>query len=172
MEPGDRRRKALFALALSVLIAWGVAVALLGSGAVAGPEGGAGAGARSTVTMPAGRRALTRVRTGAAGRALEFLAAYLRYERGASGAADRRTLARLSTPAFGSQLLREPVGMPAAGAPPPEWVSRPMGVRVAIFDGRQALLVGVVVVGTGGSHVLTPTLVWAVGGWVVAGIGE
>ncbi|MBS1895430.1 MAG: hypothetical protein JST59_29370 [Actinobacteria bacterium] len=167
----DRRRRALFVLSLAVLIAWGAAVALLGPDPAV-PAGTPGGGAPTRLTTVPGPSAAEAPRPDAAGPALRFLAAYLHYERGASGQGDRRTLARLSTPAFARRLLRAPVRIPAAGGPPREWVSRVAGVRVGIFEGRQALLVGIVVVGTGGSHVLTPTLVRARGRWLVTGLGE
>jgi hypothetical protein len=171
MAPTDRRRRALFILALAVLIAWAAAVAVLGRDA-GGPDTGATSGAPTRLTTASGRSAAEPPRPGAAGPALRFLAAYLRYERGAPGPGDRRTLGRLSTPVFARQLLRAPVRIPAGGAPRPEWVSRVAEVRVGIFEGRQALLVGVVVVGIEGSHVLTPTLVRGRGRWLVTGLGE
>jgi hypothetical protein len=167
----DRRRKPLFILALAVLIAWGGAVALLGPDG-GGPDRGAAAGRPSALKTVSGRPADDGPAPIAAGPALRFLAAYLRYERGAAGPGDRQAIARLSTPVFGRRLLRVPVRIPAGGPPPREWVSRVEGIRVGIFEGRQALLVGVVVVGTAGSHVLTPTLVRRRGRWLVTGLGE
>ena len=171
MALSDSRRRTLFILSVGVLIAWGAVVALLGRDPD-GPDSGAGGGAPTRLTTVSGRSAAEAPRQDAAGPALRFLAAYLRYERGAPGLGDRRTLARLSTKAFARQLLQAPVRIPAGGAPRPEWVSRVAGVRVGIFEGRQALLVAVVVVGTGGSHVLTPTLVTGRGRWLVTGLGE
>lgn len=170
MALSDRRRKVLFILALVVLAAWGVAVAALGS-AGGGTDPAGGAGERALRPTARSRPAADPLRQAGVGAALEFMAAYLRYERGASGAAGRRTLARLSTPRFGRELLRAPVRIPAAGAPRPEWVSRVEVARVGIFEGHEALLVGVVVVAPGGAHVVTPTLVRARGGWLVAGLG-
>lgn len=171
MALSDRRRKALFLLALGVLVAWGGAVALLGRGA-GGPDAAAETGPRPGPRTLARRPAGGPTHQAAADAALRFLAAYLVYERGASTPGDRRILARLSTPGFGGQLLGAPVLRPAAGGAPREWISRAAGVRVGIFEGRQTLMVSVVVVGTGGAHVLTPTLVRSGGGWLVAGIGE
>ncbi|MBS1861864.1 MAG: hypothetical protein JSS68_09145 [Actinobacteria bacterium] len=171
MAPPDRSRRALFVLSLAVLIAWGATVALLGP-AAGGADPGAAGGAPTHLTRVSRSPAAEAPRPDAAGPALRFLAAYLRYERGAPGRGDRRSLARLSTPAFARRLLQAPVRIPAGRAPPPEWVSRVVAVRVGIFEGRQALLVGVVVVGTGGSHVLTLTLVRRDGRWLVTGLGE
>lgn len=170
MALSDKRRKALFILALAVLIAWSGAVAVLGSGA-GGRDPGAHPEGRPVLAKPADQPAGDHLRSAGVGSALEFLAAYLRYERGAPRPADRVTLARLSTPGLGRQLLRVPVRLPAAGAPRPEWVSRVGTVRVGIFEGRQALLVGVIVVAPGDAHVVTPTLVRRRGRWLVAGLG-
>jgi hypothetical protein len=170
MALSDRRRKVLFMLALAVLIAWGGVVAVLGSGA--GPrDPGGRTGERTARPRPGEQPTGHPRRPAGVGPALDFLAAYLRYERGTPGRADRQILARLSTPGFGRQLLSAPVRMPAAGGPRPEWVSRVETVRVGIFEGHQALLVGVVVVAPGGAHVVTPTLVRRHGQWLVAGLG-
>jgi hypothetical protein len=171
MAMSDKRRRVLFVLSLAVLIASGAVVALLGPDSGA-PDGDAGGGSPAGLKAASGRSAAETPGPDAAGPALRFLAAYLRYERGAAAQGDERTLARHSTPAFARQLLRAPVRIPARGAPRPEWVSRVAGVRVGILEGRQALLVGVVIVGTGGSHVLTPTLVRRGGRWLVTGLGE
>jgi hypothetical protein len=174
MQASDRRRRAFFIAAFAALVALGGAVAALGNGGQgAVPAAGPDAGARPAVRAPAARRIAEGARTAAARRALDFLAAYLRYERGgAAGRAAESALERLATPGLAAQLRQAPVRAPAGAVPPAEWVSRATGIRVGIFDGREALLVSVLVVGTGGSHVLTPTLVRGGGSWIVAGIGE
>lgn len=170
MALSDRRRKALFILALAVLIAGGAAVAVLDSGAGGREPAGAGGG-RPGLPKLGMRQAGNAPRPAGVGVAVEFLTAYLRYGRGAPRRADQRTLARLSTPGFGRELLRAPVRIPAAGGPRPEWVSRVETARVGVIEGREALLVGVVVVAPGAAHVVTPTLVRVRGRWLVAGLG-
>lgn len=171
MSDSDGRRKAVFGIGLAVLVVWIGVVTLLGSG---GESQGGGAGGRgvSQARVTGGRQpARGAKRSAAAESAVEFLGAYLRYEVGESSPQDRQSLARLATPRFGAQLLRSPVRAPLP-APSREWVSRVLGVRLGIFEGEQALLVSVFVVGPGGGHVLTPTLVERSSHWQIAGLGE
>lgn len=167
MGDSERRRRLAFLGGLALLAAWAAALALLGSrGGRGEARGGGGAAPRLS-----GAAARPRPRPAAAGLAVRFVAAYLRYEVGDASRADRETLARLATPRFGAQLRRAPLGAPPA-APAREWVSRVEAVRVGVFEGRPALLVTVFVVGPGGGHPLTPTLLRRGSRWLIAGLGQ
>jgi hypothetical protein len=174
MADSEARRKAVFLSGLAVLVAWAAAVALLGTGAEHGKArggGGAGNGPPRALAGGRGRSPGTPQRSAGARCAVDFLAAYLRYEVGGSSRPDRETLARLSTPRFGVQLRRAPLSAPPA-APGREWISRVEAVRVGIFEGEPALLVSVLVVGPAGGHLLTPTLLERGSRWLVAGLGQ
>jgi hypothetical protein len=102
---------------------------------------------------------------------MEFTDTYLGYEVGELSRSDRRALRRLTTRQLGAQLLGEPPRTPPTGGPSREWASRVEAIHVGIFDGSPALLVGVVVLGVNGAHVLTPTFVESGSEWLVAGLG-
>ena len=103
--------------------------------------------------------------------ATRFTTAYLRYEEGALGPAERRSIRQFSTPEFGGQLVRAPVRIPPGAHPPRQWVARVAMVRVGLFDGRPALVAIIVIAATDGGHLLRATLTEEGSRWLVAGIG-
>ncbi len=172
MRLTEDRRKALFALALATLVAAAGATALAHRGErVAGPRAprlhgvpdlheerrrsGGGGGGMLDATRSAER----------------FVRAYLRYEAGTLTATGRRALARFSTAQLGGQLLRAPVRIPPGGRAPRQRVVRIASARVSVLDGEPALLVGVLVAGSGGAHLLRASTIEQGGRWLVAGVG-
>lgn len=171
MGSTDKRRAWVFALCVGAMVACVVLLGRAGAGGERpgdrgrlgepgsrpGPSGG-------QVPDPYDRSAVAR-------QALAFTDAYLAYEVGELGGSARRTLSALSTRGFASQLLGARPGIPPGGAPAREWAARVVSLHVGIFEGGPALLVGVLVIGVNGSHVLTPTLVKRGSRWLVGGIG-
>jgi hypothetical protein len=166
----DTRRKTIFALGLCVLIAWATLLGLASSKGGSQSSEPRSAPSRGDSSQSDGR-VPHHERSAVARSAMEFTDAYLAYEVGELGRSDRLTLTRLSTRQLGAQLLRAPPRIPSSGEPAREWASRVEAVHVGIFDGAPALLVGVLVVGLNGAHVLTPTFVERGSQWLVAGIG-
>lgn len=172
MAGAEIRRKAAFVISVLVLTAWAGVLGLDASGG--GHPKDAGENPAQRAPRPGGSRAGVpddQARSAVARAAMEFTDAYLGYEVGAFSRSDRRALMRLSTRQLGAQLLGDRPTIPSTVAPAREWASRVEAVHVGIFDGAPALLVGVLVVGVNGGHVLTPTFVRRDSRWLVAGIG-
>jgi hypothetical protein len=172
MRSAEDRRKALFALALAALVAGAGAIALVHRDA---PVAGPGAPRLHGVPDPhQGRRQAGAGRDGMLGAtrsAERFARAYLRYEAGTLTSAGRRALARFSTPQLGGQLLRAPVRIAPGGRAPRQRVLRVASTRVGVFDGKPALLLGVLIAGSDGSHLLGLSAIEQGGRWLIAGVG-
>jgi hypothetical protein len=171
MGSSEARRKFVFAFALATLVAGAAAMALLGRSEPLA-ESGAASRVGQALAPPSGeRQGLHGETLGAARSAESFVHAYLRYEAGALRSGDREALLRFSTAQFGGQLLRAPVRVPPGSHAPHQRVVKVAAVQVSLFDGKPALLVGVVVAGRNGAHLLRTSLIRRGGRWVVAGVG-
>lgn len=162
----DRRRRLAFVAGLLLLVLWLVVLRVASGGG--GDLGSAPEAAAVAEPQQAPR---TDERQLLAQSALRFVDLYLAYEVGQADPSQRRSLLQVSTPAFGRELIQDPPRSSATGAPAREWAAGVETVRVAIFDGEPAFLVGVRVVGLNGAHVIAPTLVERESSWLVAGVG-
>lgn len=167
MAGADKRRGLIFALSVGAMVACVLVLGFVGSSADQGrPEQSAlrSEATRSAIPSPGEGSAVSRA-------AIAFTDAYLAYEVGALGRADRRTLSALATRKLASQLVANPPRIPSSGVPSREWAARVEAIHLGVFEEGPALLANVVVVGVNGSHVLTPTFVQRGSRWLVAGIG-
>jgi len=172
MSSSEARRKLVFALALATLVAGAAAMTLLGRSEPPAEPGAASRIGQALAPPSRERRDPHGGEARVAARSAEsFVRAYLRYEAGALRSGDREALSRFSTAQFSDQLLRAPVRVPPGSRAPRQRVVKIAAVQVSLFDGKPALLIGVVVAGRNGAHLLRTSLIRRGGRWVVAGVG-
>lgn len=173
MEQTESRRRVAFALALAALIVGAVSLSLLD------PVGGRPNALDDGTTRPSralGDAGLALGEGGdvgaAAAAAVHFTAAYLQYEVGSSRALVRSHLSRYSTVQLGGELLRAPVRVPPGARVPRQSVAGVAAVRPALFNGRAAYAVAILIRGeAGGTHLLHAIVIGEGGRWRVAGVG-
>lgn len=167
----ETRRNLAFALALAMLAVAPVAMTLLDRGDPTSPPSVVGAGHARAV--PRQQRSISEAvgTSGARRVAGRFTRGYLRYEAGDPRGMDLKAISRFSTPQFGGALLRAPARIPPGGEVPRQRVLRITAARLTLFEGESALLVSVLVGGSGEAHLLKTSVVEHAGRWLVAGIG-
>jgi|GEM_PF-1959438 len=174
MGPDETRRKIVFALAVAALVAGVFAMAILDREEGRGGSTDVAPRSGQARDLPEGERRAPQhgaEMRAAAYSARRFVQAYLRYQEGRFGGADRESLLLYSTPDLGGQLVGAPVRVPPGSRVPRQFVARVAAVEAGLFDGSPAFLVVLVIAGRTGTHLLSTSLIEHEDGWVVAGIG-
>ena len=172
MGSQQARRTLIFAAAVAVLALGALAIELSGKGS-SEPSRRSTALLRASQGRPS-RGPLSRSAEGAPRArqiAARFARAYLLYERGALGTSARRAISRLAAPRLAAELLRAPARAPPGARAPSERLVGVGAARLALLEGKPALIVAVTFAGPGGRHQLEVRIERRAAGLAVAGIG-
>jgi hypothetical protein len=171
VKPSDSQRRIVFAAALAALIVFALGLAFLGGGETRSPAPrGDQPGSPTVPARGIGQRQVGQAdRGGPLPVARSFVGAYLRYESGELGRAEREAILETATAAFAADLLRTPARVPPGARAPHGRLGVLGAPRPALLGGQVALVVRAEVhEARGAGRSLRVFLLGGEGRWAVA----